>query len=272
LLSFSSNDLIGHTWGPDSQEVLDVTLRSDLIVKELLDFLDARVGHGQYTLVLSSDHGVCPYPEIARAAGKEAGRVDPKELLGRMAAFLDETYGKKGEKVVWVEEAVASWIYLNRRALRAQGLQSADVEATAAKWLVGQPGIQAAYTRTQLSAGPLKNDPVGESVRRSFDPERCGDLYLVVKPYYLLSPPLSPKLYLRTTHGSLHSYDTHVPLLVYGPGIRPGIRTDRVTPQAAAAILARSLGVAPPSGAEYGVPAGLWKDGVLTPERGASAP
>jgi len=256
LLSFSSNDLIGHTWGPDSQEVLDVTLRSDLIVKELLDFLDARVGRGQYTLALCSDHGVCPLPEVARAEGKEAGRVSPQVLLTGASAFLNDTYAK-GDKVVWIEEAVYSWIYLSRGALRAQGLKSAEMEATLAKWLVQQPGIQAAYTRTQLSAGPIKNDPVGERVRRSFDPARCGDVYLVLKPYYLLSPPLSPKVYLRTTHGSPHPYDTHVPLLVYGPGIQPGVRTDLVTPQAVAAILARGLGVDPPSGAEDAVPAGL---------------
>jgi hypothetical protein len=259
LLSFSSNDLIGHTWGPDSQEVLDVTLRSDLIVKVLLDFLDARVGRGNYYLVLSSDHGVCPLPEVARAAGKDAGRVDPQELRGKAVAYLNDTFCKNGDRVAWIEEALYAWIYLNQSVVRAQGLKSADVEAALAKWLVQQPGVQAAYTRTQLSGGPLVNDPVGESVRRSFDSERSGDVYVVMRPNYLLSPPLSPKLFMRTTHGSPHPYDTHVPFLVYGPGIQPGVRTERVTPQAAAAILARGLGIAPPEGAEVGVPEGLWK-------------
>ena len=58
-ISFSSNDLIGHAWGPDSQEVLDVTLRSDRLIKDLLDFLDARVGKGKYVFAMSADHGVC---------------------------------------------------------------------------------------------------------------------------------------------------------------------------------------------------------------------
>ena len=71
-VSFSSNDSIGHNWGPDSQEVLDVTLRSDLIVKELLQVLDAKVGKGNYMLALSADHGVCPLPEVAAKQGKDA--------------------------------------------------------------------------------------------------------------------------------------------------------------------------------------------------------
>src|SRR5262249_1259883 len=62
-VSFSSNDLIGHCWGPDSQEVLDMTLRTDVLIKDLLDYLDLNVGKGQYFLVLSADHGVCPIPE-----------------------------------------------------------------------------------------------------------------------------------------------------------------------------------------------------------------
>lgn len=74
-ISFSSNDLIGHQYGPDSQEVMDVTLRSDLIVRDLLKALDRRVGKGNYLLALSADHGICPLPEVARAEGKDAKRV-----------------------------------------------------------------------------------------------------------------------------------------------------------------------------------------------------
>ena len=69
VVSFSSNDLIGHAWGPDSQEVMDVTLRTDALLADLLRFLDARVGHGNYTLALTADHGVCPVPEQSAAKG-----------------------------------------------------------------------------------------------------------------------------------------------------------------------------------------------------------
>jgi hypothetical protein len=259
LLSFSSNDLIGHTWGPDSQEVLDVTLRSDLIVKDLLEALDAQVGRGQYLLVLSADHGVGPLPELARAQGKDAGRVSPEVLTTKASEFLNETFTPAGKKLFWIEAAAGPWVYLNRAAIKAQGLEPAPVEAALARWFARQPGIQGAYTRTQLSAATPKDDPLGEMVRLSFDAERSGDVYVVQKPYYLITPPLSPKMYLRASHGTPHPYDTHVPLLVYGPGVRPGIRTERVTPQAAAAILTRGLGIAPPAGADAAVPAGLWK-------------
>jgi hypothetical protein len=83
----------------------------------------------------------------------------------------------------------------------------------------------------------------------------------VLKPYYVLSQPISsPKTAAyRTTHGSPHPYDTHVPLIVMGPRIVPGVRTERVTPQAMASILARAMGVPPPTGAEASVPEGLFR-------------
>ena len=63
-VSFSSNDLLGHQYGPDSQEVMDITLRSDRTVAALLKFLDAEVGAGRYVMVVTADHGVCPLPEL----------------------------------------------------------------------------------------------------------------------------------------------------------------------------------------------------------------
>src|SRR5262249_40892908 len=101
-LSFSSNDLVGHCWGPDSQEVLDMTLRTDLIVKDLLDTLDAKVGRDRYVVVVCADHGVCPSPEASRAAGKKAERIAPALLTTKANAHLNETLGK-GEQLPWVE-------------------------------------------------------------------------------------------------------------------------------------------------------------------------
>ena len=252
-VSFSCNDPIGHVWGPDSQEVLDVTLRSDLVVRELLAYLDAHVGKGRYLLALTADHGVCPLPEVSRARGEDAGRISPDQLQRQASAFLDETFGAGAEPGRWIEAQADAWLYLNQKLLRQRGLASADVEAALAGWLKKQPGIETAYTRTQLLHGVPPDDAVGQAVRRSFYPERCGDVAVVLKPYYLFS-----SLFMATTHGTPHDYDTHVPLLVFGPGVRAGIRQDRVTPQATAAILAHGLGIAPPARAEAPVPADLF--------------
>jgi hypothetical protein len=252
-LSFSSNDAIGHCWGPDSQEVLDVTLRSDEIIKQLLICLDRQVGKGRYVLALTADHGVCPLPEAARQRGEDAARIDPTILLARAEVFLSETFAVPAEEMRWVEAVAGPWLYLNRGLLSRHHLKQAEVETALAAWLKKQEGVQNAYTRSQLLAGVAADDVVGQRVRQSFYPERSGDVRLIEKPYHLMTTRLT-----GTNHGTPHAYDTHVPLLVYGAGVRPGVRREQIAPQAAAVILARALAIKPPAKATARVPVSLF--------------
>src|SRR5262249_48087471 len=204
-IRLSSKDLIGHNWGPDSHEVLDVTLRSDLIVAELLTFLDERIGKGNYLLALTADHGICPLPEVARAKGEKAGRVDQRELAKEAEAFLDQRFKPQSASAAWFESASFPWLYLNRRTLKTVGADEAEVAKTLAEWLKEQPGILRAYTRAQLLQDLPADDRLGEQVRRSFHPDRCGDVFVVLKPNYLFAGTY----WTGTTHGMPHAYDTH---------------------------------------------------------------
>lgn len=252
-LSFSCNDPVGHAWGPDSQEVLDITLRADLIVKELLTFLDTNVGQDRYVIAMSADHGVAPIPEVAKAQGKDAGRVAPEALRQRAEKFLQARFGAGAAKEKYLEDFYDPWCYLDHKYLRGRGLKAEEVEQALADWLKQQPEIQTAYTRTQLTRGVPAEDLVGRRVAHSFHPQRSGDVVLVVKPYYQVTQYLT-----GTGHGTPHSYDTHVPLVVFGTRVKPGRRSDAVTPQAAAAVLAHALGVKPPAAAEAPLPRGLF--------------
>jgi predicted AlkP superfamily pyrophosphatase or phosphodiesterase len=253
-ISFSCNDAVGHMWGPDSQEVLDVTLRSDRIVKELLEHLDAKVGKGKYVLALSADHGVCPLPEVSRDQGRDSGRIDLVLLDKKARAFLDENYGEADGKDRWFEKGGVAAGYLNQALLEKRGLKQADVEQALADWLEKHPGIQKVYTRTQLTNGLPKDDALGQAVLKSFYSDRKGDLVIIPKPYHLLWE----KTY-GTGHGTPHEYDTHVPLVIYGPGIKPGVYKDAITPQAAPVILSRLLGIKAPAKAEAEAPEKLFE-------------
>ena len=268
-VSFSSNDLIGHCWGPDSQEVLDVTLRSDALIKELLTFLDGKVGKGNYYFAMSADHGVCPLPEFAKQQGKDSGRVEPEILTTQAEDFLNKKFLPAGKQAPWfiVPKKSNAWIYLNYATLKELKLAQVDVETALAGWLTAQPGIERAFTRTQMMK-PANDDnvphPLFASVKRSFHPDCSGDVMAILKPYHLFSPATLTKnpeklTAYRTSHGTPHPYDTHVPLLVMGPRIQPGERDERVAPQTMASILAEALGVPPPASAEHPAPKGLFK-------------
>ncbi len=279
-VSFSSNDLVSHCWGPDSHEAFDMTLRSDLILAELLKHLDAKVGAGRYAIILSADHGACPLPEVAVQQGREAKRLPLAKLTTGVEAHLRAKFGnpdrasdtvdpddKKTER--WLEAVVPPYLYLNRKLAVAKKANVADVAAEAARWMKTQEGIEAAYTAADLTT-PGEPDSVREMVRLSFYAERSGDVYVVLKPYHLIdttkptldTSALKPVLVMKpatgTTHGSPHEYDRHVPLIVFGPGVAAGRHDAPTSPLSAAAVAAFFLGVPPPTSAAA-PPPGLFR-------------
>lgn len=260
VVSFSSNDAVGHAWGPDSQEVLDITLRSDVLMADLLKFLDAKVGPGNYSVVLTADHGVCPLPEVAAAKGLDAKRVAPAVLVRGAETFLQAAFGKAaegepeaGKALQWLEAVDPPFVYLNTRLIEAKKLDRETVSKALADWLLTQDGIARTFTRGQLGGDVPATDEIGQMVKRGFRPDRCGDVVVVLKPYHFYSTGTG------TTHGSPYPYDTHVPLLAYGPGIPGGRRTELVTPQHAAPITAALLGIAPPKDCDYKLPETLYR-------------
>jgi hypothetical protein len=272
-ISFSSNDTVGHCYGPDSQEVLDITLRSDQLMQDFLSYLDAKVGKGRYVIAVTADHGVCPLPEVAGTQGKDAGRIS-SDVIGRdLERFLDSKFGAN-EAGHWIEARQELWLYLNERLLQQRSLPKAMVEHSIADWLAQQPGILAAYPRAQFDGEGQLQDPIGEAARLSSHPERCGDIAVILKPYYLFSSPPDRRNPLQrptgTTHGTPHLYDTHVPLLVYGPGIKEGEQDRTISPGSIAGILARALGIHPPRAADVSLPHSLFTR--VPPAMGSSDP
>lgn len=166
----------------------------------------------------------------------------------------DESDKKAGRKARWIETADDGGIYLNQRLIQSLKLNLDDVSKELAVFISQQPYVQAAYSRPQLSAAIPEQDEIGRRVQKSFLADRSGDVIVVLKPYYLLTSRKT-----GTNHGTPHAYDTHVPLVVFGPGIKPGQRAERVVPQSVAAILAKAIGVPAPAKAEATVPEGLFE-------------
>ena len=265
VVSFSSNDLIGHMYGPDSPEVLDVTLRSDDIVARLLECLDLQLGYGNYLLAVTADHGICPVVNVSNRRGDpEAVRVSAEEMQKGIEAHLNAHFGLLAEakagvkRPMWIEAfgkpATFPWIYFNKKLAASIGKTPDDIALATAEYLNEKhPYVAHAFTRAELTTGAPKST-IEAQVRRSFHPQRSGDVYVLLKPYCIPSDGFKDT---GTTHGAPYHYDTHVPLLVYGPGIPGGVRKEPVTPQATAAIFSKWLGLRLPDKAEFPVPASL---------------
>jgi predicted AlkP superfamily pyrophosphatase or phosphodiesterase len=242
-INLTSNDYVGHAFGPDSPEVLDVTVRTDRQLADFFNFLGQTLPGGlrHVTVAVTADHGVAPLPGAARDAHLPAGIFDDADLAAAAERGLDAAYGPGP----WVKALVEAYLYLDLAALDAHKIPRAAAEETAAAALAAQPGIYAAYPRSRVLEGRLPHTEIAARIERSFHPGNAGEVVLVPDPFWMSAGKL-----LGTTHGSPYTYDTYVPLLLGGAGIRPGRFTGRVSTLDLAPTLANLLGILAPAGSE----------------------
>ncbi|HEU4478455.1 MAG TPA: alkaline phosphatase family protein, partial [Pyrinomonadaceae bacterium] len=264
-VSFSANDYVGHRHGPYSQEVMDITLRFDRTVAALLDFVDARVGLRNTIVVFTADHGVAPTPKHVAALGLAANRTDQGEALRRIRAAFSEHYNPEkkspdptGDYLYQYHDGgkptdaiINNNVYFNLDALRRDGVNLEEIERVAGEAALTVPGVVRYFTRSDLmrgmslasSAGSSSADPVARRVQHGFHPRRSGNLIFVTAPFTYSSTAI------QATHGSPYSYDTHVPLIIFGSGIRSGRYLQPATPADIAPTLAAILKIQAPSSA-----------------------
>ncbi len=236
-VSLSSNDRVGHEAGPDSPEVRDISVRTDQALESFFRFLDKRLGLNNVLIVLTSDHGVAPLPELQAARRMPGGRISERNLRAVVEQALAQRYGAGN----WVLDASYGSFYLNNELIGQKGLRPGEVQETAAEALRRVAHVARVYTRAQLEAGRLPMDAVSRRVANGFHVRRSGDVITVLEPYWIF-------LQKGTTHGSPYSYDTHLPVIFMGPGIRPGRYHRMVAINDIAPTLATLLDVETPSG------------------------
>jgi predicted AlkP superfamily pyrophosphatase or phosphodiesterase len=236
-VSFSSPDLAGHFYGPDSQEIEDTYFRLDGVIAGLLNFIDSKVGLANTIVAVSGDHGVMPVPEYLESLGFDAGRLDPKDIRGAVNDALKQRFGD--EK--WVLEFVNDQFYLDRKLIAERKLNVSDFERVAGEAALTVPGIVDFFTRTQILEGRMPSNNVARRVVNGFSRARSGDVWIVNKPFTFVAEGRLP-----TTHGSPYNYDTHVPVILFGAGVRPGRYHMECAPTDIAPTLAALLGIEPP--------------------------
>lgn len=235
-ISFSANDAVGHTFGPFSQEVHDITLRTDRNLADLFAYLDRKIGLDHVLFALTADHGVAPVPEMVSAVGY-GGRVNATAMNDAVEKALDSRFGE--EK--WILSTSNGNVYFDEKAIERRKATAAEVEELAAQVVIKTRGIAACFTRTRIIAGQLPDTYIARSVVLGFHPQRNGNLVVVTEPFYLYGKGPG------TSHGTPYSYDTHVPLLLLGPGVRPGWYHQPSSPADIAPTLATLLKISFPS-------------------------
>ena len=205
-ISFSALDEVGHDFGQDSHEVQDVLIHLDRELGLLLDKLDRDIGKGHYVLGLTADHGVAPVPERVKAQGFDAGRINI-EAMGRE---IDEVLVRELGPGTFRTRVIYNDIYFNT-GVYAKLLQNATAMAAVLETVLQTQGVARVYQKGELSAA----DPFTRASFFSHYDGRSGDLKILGRPYWITSSS-------TTTHGTGHRYDTRVPVILFGAGVRKG--------------------------------------------------
>jgi hypothetical protein len=236
-VSFSSNDSVGHAYGPDSPLVHDIAVRTDRTIGALLSAVDKAVGLQHVIVAMTADHGVAPVPDSLKELGLGGGRMTTKDLFDPIQQALAARYGEGN----WFLATAGSSPYLNYDLIAKLKLDPAEVRRVAAVAAAKVPHVSRVYTRDQLLLGQVAPDRIGSRVLRGFNAQRSGDLEIILEPYWMRQAQ-------GTTHGSPYNYDAHIPLILMGSRIQSGEYSANVALNDLAPTLATIVNVDIPSG------------------------
>ncbi len=247
-VSFSSTDYVGHNFGVNSKEIEDTYIRLDRDLERFFNYLDETVGEDEYTVFLTADHGAVNVPAYLQSVKIPSGYLDYNDRKERFTAFLESTYGTEDI----VEDISNNQIFFNKAKLKELNLNIHDVEQALVDEQISYPNIAKVYTATAMNS---TNFTTGIEVllQNGFNQKRSGDVIIV--------DDIAHIAYHKTgsTHGSGLNYDTHVPLLFFGKGIKHGETYDKTIIPDIAPTISALLGISFPNGAT-GEPLGFILD------------
>ena len=216
-VSFSSTDYIGHGFGPNSIEQEDDFYRLDRDLGDFLNYLDSKVGQGQYTVFLSADHGVAHAPGFLKENKLPSGTFNEAKAIEQLNQLFKDKYDQSNLALKFSNYQLV----LNNKLIDSDKKYNRDeIAAVAVGFLSKQDGVLMAFDLRRLGQTTIPSK-IKEMVENGYFAPRGGEVQIILKPNYI------ENFYVTgTTHGMWNPYDAHIPLLWYGWGIKPG-KTNR---------------------------------------------
>jgi len=235
-LSFSVAAVLLQQIGPHSREYVDILLRQDRLVGEILEHIDNQVGLDQTLVVLTSDHGVVPVPEILQRWGEPGARVDWETIhcVQQATHDLAEKHG--------VEEWLIAGTFLAPDLSERTGLSEIELEQQTARRLEECPAVEKVWTDSELTTTEAKVRPSDENDERwlfanSYYPGRSAEFQIRFQEYLMKSRGS------MTTHGTSYLYDRQVPIVFMMPGGAAARHDESIATVDIAPTIASLLGI-----------------------------
>jgi predicted AlkP superfamily pyrophosphatase or phosphodiesterase len=216
-VSYSTPDVIGHAMGPNSIEIEDTYVRLDRNIEDLLKTLDEKVGANNYTVFLTADHAVADVAQYLTDNKIPSGYFSPAKTKATLNEFLQKYF--PGKDVI--ESIDDNQIFFNhdifQRDPKSSGVELMVATELVVNYLLAQPGIANAFSESVIRQSRYDEAGIKGMVVRGYHPKRSADVVMVLEPGWYSASKVP-----GTTHGSPYPYDTNVPIIFYGHGIKKG--------------------------------------------------
>jgi len=236
-ISFSSPDYIGHSFGPNSWELLDCYVRLDEELGKFFDILDNQLGKGNYISFLTADHAVAHIPAFMQEHKIPAGTFDDNAVVKEINKQLKSIFGIN-------ELIIANNNYqltINHEKIDSAKANKSEIIHWITTYLKAKNEVANAFELDELMEIPM-NKTVKEMLANGYYENRSGDIQYILKPGFI------DGMKTGTTHGLWNPYDAHIPLLWYGWGIKQGSSFNEVYMTDIAATVAALLKIQMPNG------------------------
>jgi predicted AlkP superfamily pyrophosphatase or phosphodiesterase len=248
-VSFSSTDYVGHVFGPSSLEAEDNILRLDRTLADLLAFVDKQVGLENTLIVLSADHGGPDTPGYLKSLKIPAGYVDPDSWDKDAAiARIKKQFKIDGDLIAAYDHP---YVYFSDAVKNNPRIDQDALEAAVVEELSKFQGVSLAVSSSALRRGNLPDTDLYRAVVNNFNAKRSGEVFIVFEPNWFIND--MEGLTVASTHGSPWRYDTYVPIVFAGSGLKAQTVDRRVQTVDVAVTLSTYMGFKPPSGS-VGIP------------------
>nr|WP_231928780.1 alkaline phosphatase PafA [Formosa sp. Hel1_31_208] len=239
-ISYSSTDKVGHDFGPNSKEIEDTYLRLDLELERLFNGLDQMVGRGEYTVFLTSDHGAPHVPSYLEDQKIPSGLFDLDAMLKEVNTLLFAKY----QVTDLALSSTNNQMYLDHEKIEKENIDLQELKTVVSRKLLSYRLINNVVMTSEINRLPEASGYHEVMLYNGHNQKRSGDIVFTFNPEVFKDAQWNRT---GTDHHSGYNYDTHVPLLFFGKGIKHGETLKRTHVIDIAPTISALLGISFPN-------------------------
>lgn len=251
-LCLSPLDKLGHKYGPNSLECIDMIYHLDKQLQRFIRYVLRAVGKDDLLIALTGDHGSSPSFNLLKDIGiKKAGIVDETDLVDEVNAFIEQNY-KVANMIIGYDN---HQLYFNQSLLNTfYPKQQKNIFGSIKRLVKQNKKVKEVWTFDELQKSNLEPYTIESNLKNQLFEGRSGQIIIQTYPNTHITEWKE-----GGSHDTPYNSDTHVPIIIFYPGRfeRKHIR-ERVYTLQLANTFAEILNVPKPSSSTFNVLPGLF--------------